>query len=72
MVGKFKTRPIPWFGLSDLEDTVYNIDSNQFQKSENTLHIMKNTLRNYLHGLQNSGESMGDSGLHADFGPITL
>ena len=30
MVGKFKTRPIPWFGLSDLGDTVYNIDSNQF------------------------------------------
>ena len=29
------------------------------------------TVRNYLHGLQNSGESMGDSDLHADFGPVT-
>ena len=24
-----------------------------------------------LHGLQNSGESMGDSDLHSDFGPVT-
>ena len=29
------------------------------------------TVRNYLHGLHNSGESMGDSDLHADFGPVT-
>ena len=29
------------------------------------------TVRNYLHGLQNSGESIEDSDLHTDFGPIT-
>ena len=29
------------------------------------------TVRNYLHGLQNSGESIEDSDLHADFGPVT-
>ena len=29
------------------------------------------TVRNYLHGLQNSGDSMGDSDLHSDFGPVT-
>ena len=27
MAEKFKTRPIPWFGLSDLEHMVYNKDS---------------------------------------------
>ena len=29
------------------------------------------TVRNYLHGLQNSGESIEDSDLHAEFGPLT-
>ena len=33
--------------------------------------ILSYTVRNYLHGLHNSGESMGDSDL-ADFGPVTL
>ena len=29
------------------------------------------TVSNYLNELQNSGESMGDSDLHVDFGPVT-
>ena len=36
-----------------------------------SLRLVQNTVRNYLHGLQNSGESIEDSDLHADFGPVT-
>ena len=32
---------------------------------------VKYTVRNYLHGLPNSGESIEDSDLHAEFGPLT-
>jgi hypothetical protein len=35
-----------------------------------SVNIYMYTVRNYLHGLQNSGESMGDSDLHSDFGPV--